>query len=76
MFALKGVCSYIISKGQEAFTDFNPEKKIDAYLSAFGLFKRMVFSLEKLGSLTKILVEKKRLIRDKYLERLQEELNK
>lgn len=76
MYALKGICSYIIPKGQEAFTDFNPEKKIDAYLSAFGLFKRMVFSLEKVGSLTKILVEKKRLMRDKYLERLQEELNK
>lgn len=75
-YALKGVASYIIPKGQEAFTEFNPERKIDAYLSGFGLFKRMVLSLEKEGGLTKILIEKKRLLKNKYLDRINEELKK
>ena len=76
MYALKGVCCDIIPKGLEGFTEFNPERKIDAYLSAFGLFKRMVFSLEKTGALTKILIEKKRLMKNKYLDRINEEINK
>ena len=76
MYALKGVCCDIIPKGLEGFTEFNPERKIDAYLSAFGLFKRMVFSLEKTGALTKILIEKKRLMKNKYLDRINEELKK
>lgn len=74
MYALKGVCSNIIPKGQEGFTEFNPERKIDAYLSAVGLFKRMVFSLEKTGTLTKILIEKKRLLKNKYIDQLKAEL--
>ena len=76
MYALKGIVSNIIPKGQEAFTEFNPERKIDSYLSAIGLFKRMVFSLVKQGCLTKVLIEKKRLLRNKYLDRLKKELEK
>ena len=76
MYALKGVVSNIIPKGQEAFTEFNPERKIDSYLSAIGMFKRMVFSLVKEGCLTKVLIEKKRLLRNKYLDKLKKELEK
>ena len=73
-YALKGVNSFVIPKGQEGFTLFNPERKIDAYLSTIGLFKRMVLSLEKSGSLTKILIEKKRLMKNKYLDEINRKL--
>ena len=74
--ALKGVVSFTIPEGQEAYTEFNPEGKIDLYLSSLSIYKRMSLDVVKVGGLTKILVEKKRLLRDKYLDRLKEEYKK
>ena len=74
--ALKMIVSDIIPADKAAYTDFNPEQKIDAYLSAFGVYKRMCLDIVKVGGLTKLLVEKKRMMRDKYLSRIEAELKK
>ena len=74
--ALKGVVSFVIPEGQEAYTPDNPDAKIDAYLSSLSIYKRMSLDVVKVGGITKILVEKKRLLKDKYLDRIKNELKK
>lgn len=74
--ALKMINSDIIPSEKAGFTEFDPERKVDAYLSAFGVYKRMCLDIIKVGGLTKILIEKKRLMRDKYLSRIEAELKK
>ena len=74
--ALKGIVADVIPAEQAAYTEFDPEQKIDAYLSAFGVYKRMCLDIVKVGGLTKLLVEKKRLMRNKYLSRIEAELKK
>ena len=72
--ALKGTVSFTIPEGQEAYTPDNPDAKIDAYLSSLSIYKRMSLDVVKVGGITKILVEKKRLLKDKYLDRIKKEL--
>lgn len=74
--ALKGVVSFVIPEGQEAYTPDNPDAKIDAYLSSLSIYKRMSLDIVKVGGISKILVEKKRLLKDKYLDRIKNELKK
>ena len=72
--ALKGTVSFTIPEGQEAYTPDNPGAKIDAYLSSLSIYRRMSLDVVKVGGITKILVEKKRLLKDKYLDRIKKEL--
>lgn len=74
--ALKGVTSFVIPSGQEAYTLNNPERKIDAYLSSIGIYKRMSLDVIKVGGLSKILIEKKRMLRDKYLDKVKSSAKK
>lgn len=55
--ALKGVNSYIIPKGEEAYTDFRPNEFINAFLTIDGVMARMVSSAQSLGLMNKILIE-------------------
>lgn len=54
---LKGVCSALIPKGQEAATDFRPEEHVNGFLTSTGVAKRMVSSCISLGLLNKALIE-------------------
>jgi len=74
--ALKGIVSDIIPEDLAPYTDFDPDHKIQAYLSGIGIYKRMSLDIVKVGLLTKILVEKKRLLKNKYLARLENEAKK
>lgn len=74
--ALKGVVSFTIPEGQEAYTEDNPDDKIDVYLSSMSIYKRMSLDVVKVGGITKILVEKKRKLRQKYGEAVKAELRK
>lgn len=73
---LKGIISDIIPSDQAAYTDFDPDRKIDAYLSGIGIYKRMSLDCIKVGTLTKILIEKKRLLKEKYGQQIKTELKK
>lgn len=68
--ALKCTQSFIIPQEFAPYTDFNPERPIDLCIAAVGMYKRMCLDIIKVGGLTKILVEMKRIHRDKYLERI------
>lgn len=74
--ALKMVCSDVIPQDKAAYTDFNEEDKIDAYLSSIGIYKRMCLDIVKVGGIGKILVEDKRRQRNQYLDRIKKELKK
>lgn len=74
--ALKGIVSYVIPDGYEPYTDYNPDRKIDAMLSAIGMYKRMCLDFMKVGGLCKIVIEKKRQLRDQYLDKVKAELKK
>lgn len=74
--ALKGVVSFTIPEGQEGYTPDNPDAKIDAYLSSLSIYKRMSLDVVKVGGITKILVEKKRLLKEKYQDKVKNELKK
>lgn len=54
---LKGVCSALIPKGQEATTDFRPEEHVNGFLTSTGVAKRMVSSCMSLGLMNKAIVE-------------------
>lgn len=73
---MKGVCNSVIPEGLEPYTEFNPERKIDAFLSAFGVYKRMCLDIIKVGGLTKMVIEKKRLLKNQYGEKVKAELKK
>ena len=55
--ALKGVNSFIISPGDEAYTDFRPNEHINAFLTVDGVMARMVSSANSIGLMNKILIE-------------------
>ena len=74
--ALKGIVSDVIPKGLEPYPINNPDHKIDAVLSAIGMYKRMCLDFFKVGALCKISIERKRQLSDKYLESFKEELKK
>lgn len=73
---LKGIVSDIIPEGLEAYTEFNPERKIDAVVSCIGVYKRMTLDFAKMSMLNKILVERKRQMKEKYGQRIKDELKK
>lgn len=74
--ALKGIVSDIIPEEEAAYTESNPDRKIQACLSCIGVYKRMCLDVCKVGMLTKILVEKKRLLKEQYGDRIKAELKK
>ena len=74
--ALKFTTCDVIPSELAAYAESNPDRKIDVYVSALGMFKRMVADVEKIGILTKVLVEEKRRWREKYGERVKAELKK
>ena len=74
--ALKGVTSYVIPRGLEPYAETDPDRKIDAFLSCIGVYKRMCLDIIKVGGLTKICVEKKRQLKEKYADRIKAELKK
>lgn len=74
--ALKFTNCTVIPDELAGYTEFNPDRKIDVYISALGAFKRMVADIEKVGILTKVLVESKRMLKNKYSERIKAELKK
>ena len=55
--ALKGVNSYIIPRGKEAYSEYRPEEHINAFLTNSGVMGRMVPSAYLQGLLNKLLVE-------------------
>lgn len=55
--ALKGVCSYIIPKGKEAYTDFRKNEYVNSFLTINGVMARMVPSALTVGLLMKCMIE-------------------
>lgn len=55
--ALKGVCSYVISKDKVPYTDFRPNESVSSFLSLMGVFSRMVPSAFNYGLMAKLIVE-------------------
>ena len=74
--ALKTTYSFVIPAGLAPYTDFNPERKIDMALACVGMYKRMCLDIIKVGGITKYLIEMKRLHKNKYLDRIKNELKK
>ena len=74
--ALKTTFNSVIPDGYEPYTDFNPERKIDMALATAGMYKRMCLDIVKVGGITKFLIEMKRLHKNKYAERIKDELKK
>lgn len=62
--ALKGVNSNIIRPGDEGYTDYRPNEKIDAFLSNSGAGARMIVSSFSTGIINKILIETARKCKD------------
>ena len=56
--ALKGIVSDIINDEYAPYTESNPDHKIDACLSAIGMYKRMCMDILKVGGMNKIVIEK------------------
>lgn len=55
--ALKGVNSYVIERGQEAYTDYRPNEYVNAFLTLTGVMARMVASAFLQGLTNKLLIE-------------------
>ena len=55
--ALKGVNSYIIPKGDEAYTDFRPNEYVNGFLTVSGVMGRMVASSPLQGLTLKLIIE-------------------
>ena len=62
--ALKGVNSYIIPKGKEAYTDFRPNEHVNAFLTISGVMGRMVGSTPLQGLGNKLMIELARKCQD------------
>ena len=58
--ALKGVNSYIVPKGEEAFTDYRKDEYVNAFLTISGVMGRMVPSALLQGLLNKLVLETSR----------------
>ncbi|MCM1295010.1 MAG: hypothetical protein NC311_05665 [Muribaculaceae bacterium] len=74
--ALKFTTCNVIPTELAGYTENNEERKIDVYVASFGAFKRMVADVEKIGILTKVLVEEKLRMKRQYGARVKEELKK
>ena len=74
--ALKFTTCNVVPTELAAYTDSNPDRKIDVYIASFGAFKRMVADVEKIGILNKVLVESKRKMKLKYHDAMVAELAK
>lgn len=74
--ALKGIVSDIIPADQAAYAESNPDRKIDACLSCIGVYKRMTLDICKVGMMCKIVVEKKRMLKEKFGPAVKAELKK
>lgn len=74
--ALKFTTCNVIPTELAGFAESRPDRPIDVYVSALGAFKRMVADVEKIGVLTKVLVEMKERWRLKYHDRIKAELKK
>lgn len=74
--ALKGVVSDVIPANLAAYTESDPDRKIEAALSCIGVYKRMCLDIIKVGGLTKMCVEKKRMLKEKYGQRIKDELKR
>lgn len=74
--ALKFTTCEVIPTELAGYTESNEERKIDVYVASLGAFKRMVADVEKIGILTKVLVEEKRRMKEKYGQRVKDELKK
>lgn len=72
--ALKFTVCNVVPNELAGFTESNPERKIDVYVSSFGAFKRMVADVEKVGILSKVLVEEKRKIKETYGKKIKDAL--
>lgn len=62
--ALKGVIKYIIPEGQEPYTDYRKDEKLDALLAIASINGRMVCSIELSGCLNTVLIEMTRHCKD------------
>jgi DNA-directed RNA polymerase beta subunit len=74
--ALKGVVSNVIPDNLAPYTDLHPNEKIDVCVSAIGVYKRMLLDVVKLGTEAKVIVERKRQLKEKYGQRIKDELKK
>lgn len=74
--ALKFTTCNVIPTELAGYTESNEDRKIDVYVASFGAFKRMVADVEKIGILTKVLVEEKRRMKNQYGERVKAELKR
>lgn len=74
--ALKGIVSDIIPAEYEPYAESDPDHKIDACLSCIGVYKRMCLDCLKVGIGNKILIEEKRHLKNKYQDRIKNELKK
>ena len=74
--ALKFTTCNVIPTELAGYTENNEERKIDVYVASFGAFKRMVADVEKIGILTKVLVEEKRRMKEQYGQKVKEMLKK
>ena len=55
--ALKGVTSYVIPKDVSPSSEYRPNERVNSFLSAIGVFKRMVPSAFLLGLTNKLIIE-------------------
>ena len=62
--ALKGVNSYIVPKGQEAFSEYRPEEHVNAFLTISGVMGRMVPSAFLQGYMNKFIIELTRQVQE------------
>ena len=74
--ALKGVISDVIPTQLAPYAESEPDIKIDACLSAIGIYKRMCLDIIKVGCMNKVVIEKKRQLARKYLPLIEKELGK
>lgn len=72
--AVKGINCDVIPLGLEGWTESNPDRPIDSFIAQIGLYRRMTLDVVKVGFLTKILIEKKRIMKTKYHDRVKKEL--
>lgn len=72
--AVKGIDCDVIPLGLEGWTESNPDRPIDSYIAQIGLYRRMTLDVIKVGFLSKILIEKKRIMKSKYHDKIKNEL--
>lgn len=66
----------VIPKGYEPYGEYDPDDKIDAFLSVIGVYKRMCLDIIKVGIPTKILVVKKKRLKEKYHQKIKDTLKR